>query len=190
MLIAMYEAWKEKKTPKRLFFGAAIACLVVAMFQAWRDEYASAEWRGGEIKKLTGLLEGRDGELSNLRNQLAQKDRPLVLHYSPDPEITKLILHQDQELSKLKGEVPSPKKKALQLSNDLLKFLSDRMKAQPEPQRLHSGMTKEEVLKRQDDFQASFVQWMNDTGSEERNKFALRVAVVLQDMQEDKNRCR
>jgi hypothetical protein len=53
MIIAMIEALRDKKVPKRLFFGAAIFCLVIAMFQAWRDEYSSAEWRGYEIVRLS-----------------------------------------------------------------------------------------------------------------------------------------
>ena len=42
VLIAVLEKW-WKPIPKKLFFGLAGGLLIIAVFQAWRDEQARAE---------------------------------------------------------------------------------------------------------------------------------------------------
>jgi hypothetical protein len=105
---------------------------------------------------------------------------------APDPEVQKLLKRQDEELARLKSKMPSPKKRALQLSNDLLRFLDEQMKTQPQLPMPHAGMTMEELTKQRDGYSALYIQWMNQTSSEERNRFALRMAEVFQDMQDEK----
>jgi len=91
MLIAMLEKW-WKPIPKKLFFGIAIVLLIVAMFQAWRDQYTSAEWRGSEIQQLSGVIEGQNSQIVDQENKINElKGVPPKIIYrevpasKPDP---------------------------------------------------------------------------------------------------------
>jgi hypothetical protein len=39
MVIAMIEKLRDKTVSKRIFMWLAAACFVIAMFQAWKDQY-------------------------------------------------------------------------------------------------------------------------------------------------------
>jgi len=100
---AAYEAFKNKKIESRVFFAIGAFFLVLAFDQAWQDQYTSAEWRGGEISRLTASMQSKDAEIAQLRNEVMQKDRPVVLQYTSDPEIAKLMKRQEQEIANMKS---------------------------------------------------------------------------------------
>ncbi len=182
LFILVKEKWSDKPVRWKTILAIFFAGFLISLFFAWQDQYTSAEWRGGEVSRLNGLIQGRDAEITNLRNELMQKDRPVVLQYATDPEITKMLNRQDQELAKLKNSLPSPKKRALQVSNDLLKFLAERNRAQPQFPMPNTTGTKEEFIKQQNAFEQAYVQWMNETSAQAQTRFAIPVAQVLEDM--------
>jgi hypothetical protein len=159
-----------------------LAGLALSLFFAWEDEYTSAEWREGEIYRLSGLLLGENSQIQSLQSQLVAKDRPINLQVQPDPEIHTLLARQDAELLKLKGELPSPKKKALQLSNDILRFLSDRMKTKPNPP-IFNGTANEQRVQMSNEFEQSFLKWMSETASEYQIRFGPGVSSIIDDAQ-------
>jgi len=161
-----------------------VAGCLLAMFFAWQNEYTSAEWRGGEIERLTAAIQAQQAQIQNLQTLVAQKDRPIILQQQTDPAILKLVERQDAELARLKSEIPSPRKKALQLSNDILKFLGERQKDEPTFQFSPTTTTDEWNQHMQQERQA-YTAWMNQTAAESRERFALRVADVLEDAKEN-----
>jgi len=165
-----------------LIFSLGVA---VSLFFAWQDEYTSAEWRGGEVIRLSATNKGDEDQIKVLQGQLAQKDRPITLQYATDPAILKLLNRQTEELAQLKSELPSPKKRALQVSNGLLKLLADRQKAQPGFPFPTESMTQDDVRKQQNTYEQAREQWTNETLSAAQSQFALPVAQVLQDMKDE-----
>jgi hypothetical protein len=157
-----------------------LAALFISCFLAWRDEFTSAEWRDGEIHRETGLLQGKDAQIQQLQSLLMQKERPINIQ--PDLEIGIILARQEEEISKLKGELPSPKKKALQVSNDLLNFLNEREKATPEAPLPHPGMTFEQMNQQREEYQRAYLQWMKETGNESQSRFAAPIEEVFQNM--------
>jgi hypothetical protein len=180
MVIAMIQA-AGKSVKTRWFFGAASVCLVIAMFQGWQDQYMSAEWRGGEISRLGGVLQGKDAQIQRLQNQLIAKDRPIILQYAADPAIAKLVARQNKQIDQ--NPLPSPRKRALQVSNDILKFLADRLKEQPSIP-LPTQTTREDAIRRTVQFSQAYDKWMTDTGADYGVRFGVPVAEVVQNMKE------
>src|SRR5689334_14426796 len=158
------------------------AAFAVSCFFAWQDEYTSAEWGGQEIIRLGIRSSDQAMQISQLEGQLAQKDRPILLTQAPDPEIRKLLQRQEVELAKIKTELPSPKKKALQLSKDMLSFASTVLKNQPNPPMPLRSQTQEQYTSQMNQFQQGYLQWMNGIAGEYGRQFAVRVASLEDDI--------
>jgi septal ring factor EnvC (AmiA/AmiB activator) len=182
VVIFLYEHRKKEPIPWRLIGYIIAAALLVSCFSAWKDQYTSAEWRGAEIGRLTTLLQAKNDQIGQLQDELRQKDRPIVLQTTTDPEIIRLLNQQERELARLKTELPSPKKRALQASNDLLRFLTERERAEPTFPIPDRNMTPDEFSKQQQAFEQAYEQWMNETRAESQTRFAVPLAQVLQDM--------
>lgn len=161
----------------------SVGC-IVAMFLAWNDEHASAEWRGRRIYALTAQVDDRNAQISHLQEQLEAKQQPIVVQAAPDPEVEKLLALQGKELATLKSETGSPRKRALQLSNDILKFIADRMKGEPDVGPPF-GATKEQFLNAMNAEDREYTQWMHQTASEYALRFGVRVDAVIDDMRAD-----
>lgn len=153
----------------------------IAIFFSWQDQYTSAEWRATELLKANAVLSEKDHEIGALQTALAQKDRPLVI--TTDPEITKMLNRQERELAQLKDSLPSPKKRALQLSNDIFKFYDNRMKNQPHfPEQ--TPVSEQERNQQLAQFSQASEQWMHETGTAYNREFSSRVAILLEQMRE------
>jgi hypothetical protein len=185
--VSLFILIKEKATDKPVRWKTIVSIFVagffVSLFFAWQDEYTSAEWRGNEVIRLSALTGAEGEQIKLLQTQLSQKDRPVVLQYVTDPAIMRLLNRQEQELAELKTELPSPKKKALQVSNDLLRFLADREKAEP-PFPLPTGAmtTPDDFRQQMTIHEQAYLKWMTETATESQTRFAVPLAEVLQDM--------
>ncbi len=73
----------------------------------------------GEIVSNSADPGAKDARIVELERELREHERPMIMQIPP--ELDRLLQHQDQELSKLRDSQPSPRKKALQLSNDINK---------------------------------------------------------------------
>lgn len=182
---ALKKVPRTKEWAERLrgeFWAIAALCIFIATFQAWHDEFKGVETLNSSNSQLTGenkILKQTNVELIS---KLMEKERPIIVQAAPDPEIQRLLRRQDEELAKLKSEMPSPKKKALQLSNDILKFLGDRMKVQPGTPEL-MGATKDQWEQKMNEYTRNYVTWMNETAAEYQIRFGARVSSVSDDMQ-------
>lgn len=176
-LVKRIPRWKdraEKSFSPAVFWGGAVVCMLIATFQAWRDEHI----RVGQLSREKITLAARN---DSLNEELIAKERPIVLQPAPNKEIEKLLKRQDEELAKLRTNLPSPKKKALLLSNDILKFLGDRMKEQPVSTIMRWGPKVDLQTRMNQDFQENLV-WTRETRAQFGTKFAVRIADVIQDM--------
>jgi hypothetical protein len=182
-LISVGERLFGKPLPKKAYFLIFVVSFsLAAFFLAWRDEFRRADGLASSNSQLSaenGLLKQTNGTLTS---KLMEKERPIILQATPDPQIEKLLRRQDEELAKLKNSLPSPKKRALQVSTDLLKFLTEREKAQPSFPMPRDNTTREEFTKQQDGFEQAYLQWMNGTATESQARFAIPLAQVLEDM--------
>lgn len=75
----LYEKYRHKEPQKRLFWGVAIALLVIASYQAWLDEHHNAD---------TVISQRRAADIENgvLRGRLEEKDKEieyLTTHQTP-----------------------------------------------------------------------------------------------------------
>jgi hypothetical protein len=181
VFIFVYEHRKKEPIPWRLIGYIMAGALLVSCFSAWQDQYTSAEWRGIEISRLNGLMQGKEEQIKNLQNALMLKDRPVILQYATDPEIAKMLERQNKELAKLKDSLPSPKKKALQLSNDMIKFMATTNKNSPSPPIPHNPMTRDQWDAAERQYEQQFEQWARSAIADYQMQFALRIATVSED---------
>lgn len=70
LLFALYEKYRKKETPSRLFWVAALILLGVASFQAWKDEHHNSEVLISEKSDLWTHYNQCDKERA-LKSQLA-----------------------------------------------------------------------------------------------------------------------
>jgi hypothetical protein len=191
--ILIWEKSQRKEVKWKAILTIFLAGLGLSLFFAWQDEYTSAEWRTGKIYELNGLLQGKDAaiqtkdqQIQSLQTQLAEKDRPINLEQHSDPAIgmllAQLVSVQEKEQSQIKGDLPSPKKKALQVSNDILNFIAERMKVTPDSPLPRPGMTVEQYNQEQSEHERAYLQWMNETAAESTARFAIPIDGVLEDM--------
>ncbi|MGH9688825.1 MAG: hypothetical protein ACRD5K_17220 [Candidatus Acidiferrales bacterium] len=155
----------------------------VAMFLAWQDEHTSAGWRGDQILRLTAQIQDRDSQIRLLKLELATKETPITVQAAPDPEVEEILRRQDEELRTLRSEIPSPRKRALQLSHDILGFLADRLKVEPNNTAFENAPTRQEAVKALHDSEEQDDRWMRETESEYELHFGARVVSFMQDMQ-------
>ncbi len=185
-IVKRIPTWKEKaeKLPTRIFWGIAGVCLIVAMFQAWREENERADNLSDTNKTLNAQKDALEQKNNDLTNQLIAKERPIILQPTPDKEIERLLRRQDEELARLKTELPSPKKKALQLSNDMLNFSANVIRNQPGPPMISWSPTKsnEEYQAQMNQYTQGYVQWMNGTAADYQKRFAVRVVSLEDDL--------
>jgi hypothetical protein len=201
LIVAMIEKLLNRPLRKKWFFIAALACLVVAMFQAWNDENERAE----KLLTANGTLTTQNRTLQQDKDrlvaELANKDRPLVVQVPPDPEISKILKTYQSELARLANQVSSPKKRALQVSTDILKFLGEREKGQPilsakrsvvlnDGGRLGSHPLGETGYRRDLEWtqqaerhEQAMTRYLNDTVADFHTRFTLSVNQVIQDME-------
>ncbi|HKV05107.1 MAG TPA: hypothetical protein VJO53_08380 [Candidatus Acidoferrales bacterium] len=179
LYILISEKWRDKPVRWKTITGIFFAGLVFSIFFAWQDEYTSAEWREGEIQRLAGLTQAQDTQIKQQQKELQDKERPIILQAQTDPGIRALVERQDVELSKLKSEIPSPRKQALQLSNDILKFLAERERNEPQEQ-VTTTTTREEWNNQMQQFEQQYSTWMKETAAESQQRFAVPIAEVLE----------
>ncbi len=182
---ALKKVPRTKEWAERLrweFWAIAASCIFIATFQAWHDEFKQAETFSSSNSQLIGENSILKQDKDTLTAELVNKERPIIVQAAPDPEVQRLLKRQDEELAKLKSEMPSPKKKALQFSNDILKFLGDRMKVQPNLPAL-MGVTSEQWQQKMNEHTQNYMRWMNETAAEYQVRFGARVSSVLDDMQ-------
>jgi len=186
--ILIYEKWNEKPVRWRIIVGIFFLGLLASLFFAWQDQYTSAEWRGGEIKRLSGEVSAKNEEIKRLNGTISQKDRPIILQTSVDPQLKKLLVQQEVALEKLKNQIPSPKKRALQLSSDILKFLGEREKIQPvfpEPPAVSPGMSMDTYRQLSQQKNAEYDRtcdsWMNTIRADYKSQFSVRIIQTLED---------
>jgi septal ring factor EnvC (AmiA/AmiB activator) len=183
-LLVVGERLAGKTLPKKVFVAIfVLSFLLVSMFVAWREEYTSAEWRGGEVSRLSAVSQAQQNQVQQLQSELAQKERPIILQQQPNPEISKLISLQEQEISKMQDKLPSPKKRAYQVSNEILKFLEERTKAQPKPTR-SEVTTQRDWNKQVNQIESAYETWANETSSQFRLRFTIPIAGVLEDVRQ------
>jgi hypothetical protein len=163
----LWEKYKHKETAKWIFWGLAVVLLVVAFYQAWSDEHHNTEVVIGEKANLSGANYTLAQQNQRLLDLLGAKDRPLVVQLPPDVEVEKLLRQQQRELEQLKQARPSPRKKAVQLSRDIIAFLADKIKNQPH---MEPGVDAN-----------VYINWMNGIASDYTNQFALRIASTEED---------
>lgn len=180
---------KKIHVPKEIKWGFAVVVFMIAQGVAYHDLQGELEHINGLNSQLLQINSGDkirqaalEQEVNHLRDLLMAKDRPIVVQAAPDLEVQKLLKRQDEELIKLKDALPSPKRKALQLSNDILKFLADRMKIQPSSPDL-IGATREQWQQKMNEHTQNYVKWMNETAAEYQVRFGVRVSSVMEDMQ-------
>lgn len=182
---ALKKVPRTKEWAERLrweFWAIAAICIFIATFQAWHEEFRQVEILNSTNAQLAGENKNLKQNNDTLTNRIAEKDRPIIVQAAPDPEVQSLLIRQDKELANLKNSLPSPKKRALQVSTDLLKFLAEREKVQPSFPMPHANMTTEEFTQQRDAFTQAYVRWMNETATECQTRFAIPLAQVLEDM--------
>src|SRR5216683_4444847 len=69
MGIAMLEKW-WKPIPKKLFFGLAGGLLIIAMFQAWRDEHTRAKGLENDKNVIADSKKAAEDKAEDLEKQL------------------------------------------------------------------------------------------------------------------------
>lgn len=70
LVIAMFEKWKDKTVPARWFFGVAVALLAIAQYQAWDDERH-------EVEKVTTERRAAESERDFWKGQSYAKDETI-----------------------------------------------------------------------------------------------------------------
>lgn len=61
---------RTKKPIRWKFLGyIMLVALLMSCFRAWREEYASAEWRGHEISRLQGVVQTKDSQIQDLKKE-------------------------------------------------------------------------------------------------------------------------
>jgi hypothetical protein len=92
---------------------------------------------------------------------------------------------QNQELLKLKNSLPSPKKNALQLSNDIINFISDKRKIPPEmPSFL--GVSGVERIEQSKQVEKAYPIWLEESQRQYFSLFSLRLHAVAEDFKNAK----
>jgi hypothetical protein len=167
--------------PRPVIWWSVGLLLFVASYEAWMDEHQNAAVLIGEKAILTSVNSQLSTTNTNLIGQLGAKDRPVIIQVPPDPEIEKLLQRQDTELGKLKSQQPSPKKRALQVSHDMLMFLGDRTKSQPTFPIPTSATTREDSRRQDEQFTQLYEKWMRETAAEYQVRFSVPVAQILED---------
>lgn len=182
LVLVFAEKWLKWDVRRKHYVIVFLIGIPFAMFFAWRDEHTSSEWRGKQITRLTAEVQDRDMQIRALNNELETKQRPIVVQAAPDQAVEALLARQDRELRALKNEIPSPRKRALRLSNDILAFLAARMKVEPN-ESPPVGMTKQQFLQAIKVSEQRYDLWARDTASQYQVQFGRRVETVIDDMQ-------
>lgn len=183
VLIFVYEHRKKEPVSWRLIGYIMAAALLVSCFSAWRDQYTSAEWRGGEVQRLNGVTQAQQSRIQGLQTIAENKDRPIIVR--SDPALDALVKEQNVELAVLKQRMPSPRKQALQLSHDILLFYAQQEKEEPEvvpPM----GLTESQwvaVVNSQNQNEITYIKQMFARFTE---RFAVRIQQLEDDVQSDK----
>jgi hypothetical protein len=172
----------ERLLQPNIFWGIAATCLFISTFQAWIDEDKTLQQDTQTIANLRGILQGKDAFIAELQKSLSEKEKPIVVNYTPDREIGIILERQEKELAELKSEVPSPKKRALQLSNEILAFESERIRNEPVFPPFRANETQEQLEKERNEFTRVSVQWTLETAAQYQLRFAVSVATVIEDM--------
>ena len=184
-LISVGERLSGKSLSKKRYFLIFIVSFsLAAFFLAWRDEFRRAEGLNFINTQLGTENKILKQDKETLETKLASKERPIIVQATPDPEIQRLLKRQDEELEKLKSEMPSPRKKALLLSNDMLKFLGDRIKTQPSSPGMElRRVSAEQWNQTMNEYTRKYETWMRETGADYQVLFGTRISSVLDDMQ-------
>ena len=181
--ILIWEKWKKREVKWKTIVAIFSIGLLVSLFFAWQDEYTSAEWRKVEISRLSGILQVKDAQIQQLQSQVAAKDRPINLQVQTDPQVLELITRLDEDLANTKSKLPSPRKRALQLSKDVLMFLADRMRTRPSFPVWDRNRTSEQLVQALNDTDKAFTKWTTDMVEDYHLRFGVRVDAVIEDMQ-------
>lgn len=131
-----------------------------------------------EFRADAGAKAAQIEELERALNRAQQQQRPT---FQRDPEIEKILRHQEEEISQLKSENPSPKKKALELSNDIIKFVADETRSEPIIP-IRRAATGEEFAKQQEEDTAAYQKWGNEINVQFQYLFARRIAYLEDDV--------
>jgi hypothetical protein len=179
---------KKFHLSKELKWGFAVVVFLIAQGVAYRDlegDLEQANSRNGQLLQLNvaqkGKQEGLEHENLTLRDELMAKDRPVILQYTTDPQIAKMLNQQTQELLKLKNSLPSPKKKALQLSNDMIKFSQDITRNLPTLPAIRTA-SREEYIAQMDQFSRGYAQFLNNKAADYNGQFSVRLASLEEDI--------
>jgi hypothetical protein len=127
LIVIVVEKWALKEVKWKHVSWVMLAAIVVSCFLTWRDEYTSAEWRGGEIIRINAQLDDKNKEVEQLKSR-----PPIVVQSKTDPELIRAMGLIEKHLSQVEDQpVLSLKKRALRLSSDILKFYDERKKGEP-----------------------------------------------------------
>src|ERR1017187_8346972 len=182
IVIMIYERKNNKPLRWDVIAGVMVAALFISCFFAWKDQHGAADSESREISRLAGMQQADATQIGNLQTLLASKDRPVVLQATADPEMTAILKRQDEELTKLKASLPSPKKKALQLSHDILSFVAERSRMRPPAPTVNYGANREEFKRQWDQYAQTLTAQANETAAQYQIRFGSQVSSVLNDL--------
>lgn len=171
--ITRTKVWAERLRLE--FWIIAAVCIFIATIQAWHDEFKRAEAFSSSNSQLTGENNSLRQERDSLTNKLIDKERPTIVQTTPDPQIGELLKRFEEDEKKYR---PSPRKAALKLSTDILKFYQDKLKSEPPIPQEAPGMTQEQLK----DAQTKYELWGKSVASEYVTRFGSRTRSLIDDM--------
>lgn len=102
---ALKKIQRTKEWAERLRWGfwlLAISCIFIATIQSWHEEYRRAEQFKEENAQLVGEEQALRADKDKLINILVDKERPIILQTTPDPQVATLLAQQEKELAQIK----------------------------------------------------------------------------------------
>lgn len=74
--LAMWAIHRQKPIQKRIALSISALCLFFAFFNAWREQYASAAWRGNRISELAQRVDQLESEVARMTPQAPTAQAP------------------------------------------------------------------------------------------------------------------
>lgn len=180
---------KKIHVPTKLKWGFAIAVFIVAQGVAYRDLESEVDQAGSlntELVQLNGkcktAIDGLERENKTLRDLVMAKDRPIIVQAAPDLAAQKLLQRQDEELRKLKDSTPSLRRRALQLSNDMLNFSAEVIRDMPQSPFLSRAKNNEDFKAQWDQFSIQTSKFLDGKAAEYQRQFSVRIVSLQEDL--------
>jgi|ERR1700723_651269 len=168
------------------FLAGAFGIIVILATLVGGCELGLTLWNVKPACLITSVFQidpgASNAEIADLKIKLAAAEKtkkpPVLVQH--DPVIDQILKSQQDQIAQLRTQFPCPKKKALELSNEIIKYATDAIKDMPLPTMV-GATTKEESARRFQHDIAEEERWQNQLNAGFQYQFARRIA----DLQED-----